>query len=80
MVQNGWLGQKTKQGFYKKIDKGIIHSIDLDSLEYTPQETIFPVAMSKAKSDENIVSRNYTPKAITWLGQAKRIKHNSAHT
>jgi 3-hydroxyacyl-CoA dehydrogenase len=37
MVGNGWLGQKTKQGFYKKIDKGVIHSIDLDTLEYSPQ-------------------------------------------
>ena len=37
MVDNEWLGQKSKQGFYKKIDKGVIHSIDLDTLEYTPQ-------------------------------------------
>ena len=38
IVDNKWLGQKAKQGFYKKIDKGVIHSIDLDSLEYTPQK------------------------------------------
>jgi len=37
MVDNKWLGQKSKQGFYKKIDKGVIHSIDLDTLEYSPQ-------------------------------------------
>ena len=36
MLDNKWLGQKTKQGFYKKIDKGVIHSIDLDTLEYSP--------------------------------------------
>ena len=35
MLDNKWLGQKTKQGFYKKIDKGLIHSLDLDSLEYS---------------------------------------------
>ena len=32
MLENKWLGQKTKQGFYKKISKGVIHSIDLDTL------------------------------------------------
>ena len=31
------LGQKTGQGFYKKIDKGIIHSIDFNTMKYTPQ-------------------------------------------
>ena len=36
MVENKWLGQKTKQGFYKKVDKGIIHSLDLKTLEYKP--------------------------------------------
>ena len=36
MVENNWLGQKTKQGFYKKIDKGVIHSLDFKTLEYTP--------------------------------------------
>ena len=36
MLDKKWLGQKTKQGFYKKIDKGVIHSIDLKTLEYTP--------------------------------------------
>ena len=37
MLENKWLGQKTGQGFYKKIEKGVIHSINLDSLEYSPQ-------------------------------------------
>ena len=32
MIENNWLGQKTKQGFYKKVDKGVIHSIDLETL------------------------------------------------
>ena len=38
MLENKWLGQKTKQGFYKKISKGVIHSIDLDTLEYSPMK------------------------------------------
>ena len=35
MIENKWLGQKTGQGFYKKIDKGVIHSIDFKSMEYS---------------------------------------------
>ena len=37
MLDNKWLGQKSGQGFYKKIDKGVIHSINLETLEYAPQ-------------------------------------------
>lgn len=35
MMENKWLGSKTGQGFYKKIDKDIL-SLDLDTLEYLP--------------------------------------------
>ncbi|HLV47367.1 MAG TPA: 3-hydroxyacyl-CoA dehydrogenase family protein, partial [Flavobacterium sp.] len=37
MMENKWLGSKTKQGFYKKVDKDIL-SLDLDSMEYRPQQ------------------------------------------
>ncbi|RRJ92851.1 3-hydroxyacyl-CoA dehydrogenase/enoyl-CoA hydratase family protein [Flavobacterium macacae] len=33
MMENKWLGSKTGQGFYKKVDKDIL-SLDLDTLEY----------------------------------------------
>jgi 3-hydroxyacyl-CoA dehydrogenase len=33
MMENKWLGSKTGQGFYKKVDKEIL-SLDLDTLEY----------------------------------------------
>ena len=36
MIENKWLGQKAGQGFYKKIDKGVIHSIDFKSMDYSP--------------------------------------------
>ena len=36
MIENKWLGQKSGQGFYKKIDKGVIHSIDFKSMDYSP--------------------------------------------
>ena len=35
LVERGTLGAKTKGGFYKKVD-GKIHSVDLESMEYTP--------------------------------------------
>ncbi|MFA7446113.1 MAG: 3-hydroxyacyl-CoA dehydrogenase/enoyl-CoA hydratase family protein [Flavobacteriaceae bacterium] len=37
MMENNWLGSKTKQGFYKKVDKDIL-SLDLNTLEYRPQQ------------------------------------------
>jgi len=33
MMENKWLGSKTNQGFYKKVEKDIL-SLDLDTLEY----------------------------------------------
>ena len=36
MLENKWLGQKTKGGFYKKQDKEIF-ALDLKSLEYAPK-------------------------------------------
>ncbi len=38
MIDNGWLGQKSGKGFYQKVGKGKIHSLDIDTLEYTPQQ------------------------------------------
>ena len=36
IIDDGNLGQKSGAGFYKKIDKGIIHVLDFDSMEYRP--------------------------------------------
>ena len=51
MLENKWLGQKSKQGFYKKIDKGVIHSIDLETMEYSPmsKKRYGAVALAKEK-------------------------------
>ncbi len=42
MLENEWLGSKSGQGFYKKVKgesgKSEILSLDLDTLEYTPQK------------------------------------------
>ncbi len=52
MLEKGWLGQKTKQGFYKKIDKKNILSLNLETLEYQPSV--------KKKFDAIRVSKNET--------------------
>lgn len=57
MVENGWLGSKSKQGFYKKIKdengKSQILQLDLKTLEYVPKEKVsFPtLEMTKPVDD-----------------------------
>ena len=36
MIENKNLGQKSGAGFYKKIEKGVIHSLDFNTMEYSP--------------------------------------------
>ncbi len=54
MVEKGWLGSKTKQGFYKKVKgeggKSEILSLDLNTLEYTPQEKVKYSTLETAKT------------------------------
>lgn len=62
MVENGWLGSKTKQGFYKKIKgddgKSQILSLDLKSLEYKPQEKVKYATLEAAKTaSDNLALR-----------------------
>ena len=51
LLENKWLGQKTKGGFYKKVDKEIF-ALDFDSLEYDPKD--------KPRMDGIGVARRYT--------------------
>lgn len=61
MVENNWLGSKTKQGFYKKVKdengKSQILSLDLDSLEYTPSERVKFPTLEMAKPIEDLKQR-----------------------
>ena len=57
MTENKWLGQKTKQGFYKKVDKGVIHSLDLESMEYKPMHKKKYAAFSIAKENTYLEDR-----------------------
>lgn len=61
MVDNNWLGSKTKQGFYKKIKdengKSVILSLDLDTLEYTPKERVKFPTLEMAKPIDDLKQR-----------------------
>lgn len=61
MVENNWLGSKTKQGFYKKIKdengKSVILSLDLKTLEYTPKEKVKFPSLEMAKPIDDLKQR-----------------------
>ncbi len=61
MVENKWLGEKSKQGFYKKEkdDKGnsVILSLDLKTLNYKEQEKIKSATLEATKPVEDIRKR-----------------------
>lgn len=61
MQENNWLGSKTGQGFYKKVKdengKSEILSLDLDTLEYTPQKKSKFATLELTKTIDNVKDR-----------------------
>jgi 3-hydroxyacyl-CoA dehydrogenase len=61
MQENKWLGDKTKQGFYKKVKgadgKSEILALDLKTFEYRPQQKIKSATLEATKLVENIRER-----------------------
>src|SRR5690606_33888666 len=61
MVDNKWLGEKTKQGFYKKIKddtgKSEILVLDLRSMEYRKQEKVKAATLDATKPVDDIRER-----------------------
>ncbi|MBC7566619.1 MAG: enoyl-CoA hydratase/isomerase family protein [Pedobacter sp.] len=61
MEVNKWLGDKTKQGFYKKIKtpegKTEILALDLKTLEYRPQQKVKSATLDMTKQIENVKDR-----------------------
>jgi 3-hydroxyacyl-CoA dehydrogenase len=53
MVKRGWLGQKTKGGFYKKQGKEIF-ALDIASFEYKPKEKIRADSIGAARKIEDV--------------------------
>ncbi len=61
MVENKWLGDKTGQGFYKKVKgkdgKSEILVLDLKTLEYKPQQKVKFATLELTKPIENLKDR-----------------------
>ncbi len=61
MQENNWLGDKTKQGFYKKVKgedgKSEILALDLKTLEYRQQQKIKSATLEATKPIENLRDR-----------------------
>ncbi|RZK49796.1 MAG: 3-hydroxyacyl-CoA dehydrogenase/enoyl-CoA hydratase family protein [Pedobacter sp.] len=61
MSENNWLGDKTKQGFYKKIKnaegKSEILALDLKTLEYKPQQKIKSATLEMTKNIDKVADR-----------------------
>ncbi len=61
MVENNWLGSKTKQGFYKKIKgddgKSKILSLDLNTLEYRDKKKAKFATLETTKSIDDLKER-----------------------
>ena len=56
LIGKGRLGQKTKSGFYKKTDEGIL-SVDLKTGEYKPQKKVVFDGFRAAKNFQSISNR-----------------------
>ncbi len=61
MAENKWLGDKTKQGFYKKVKNADgsseILALDLKTLEYKPQIKVKSATLEATKPVENLRER-----------------------
>jgi 3-hydroxyacyl-CoA dehydrogenase len=60
MMENKWLGSKTKQGFYKRVvenGKKSILSLDLDTLEYRPNKKAKFATLDMTKTIDNVIDR-----------------------
>lgn len=61
MVENKWLGDKTGQGFYKKVKgangKSEIQALDLKTLEYKPSQKVKFATLELTKQIDNLKDR-----------------------
>jgi 3-hydroxyacyl-CoA dehydrogenase len=60
MIEQKWLGDKTGQGFYKKVKTGgksEIQALDLETLEYKPSQKVKFATLEQTKPIENLRDR-----------------------
>jgi 3-hydroxyacyl-CoA dehydrogenase len=63
MVERGWLGNKTGQGFYKRIQTetgDVFYEIDPETLEYRPPERFRAPSLQQLRQIENVSKRLQT--------------------
>lgn len=87
MVQRGWLGNKTGQGFYKQVktDKGReFYVLDPKTMEYKPQEKVFYDSTTNAEMYDDlgerlrfIVSQNDRGAKFIWDTTARSLAYAS---
>lgn len=56
MIDNGWLGAKTKQGFYLKKDREILE-LDLETFEYVPTKKLKTPSIEMAKQQKGLANK-----------------------
>ncbi|KAF2518402.1 3-hydroxyacyl-CoA dehydrogenase [Flavobacterium salilacus subsp. salilacus] len=56
LMENKWLGSKTGQGFYKKVDKDIL-ALDLDTMEYRAQKKASFATLELTKTIDKPIDR-----------------------
>ena len=83
LLDKGWIGQKVKSGFYKKVDKEIL-SIDLNTLEYKPQIKVrfggYKIARSYLTTAEKIKALVYSDDkagAFSWEVMARTLLYTA---
>ena len=57
MMERKWLGEKSGQGFYKRVGKGEILSLDLTTMQYGPRKMEKFPSLEMAKSIEDLGER-----------------------
>ncbi len=79
LLDKGWIGQKVKSGFYKKVDTEIL-SIDLETLEYKAQKKVrfggYKIARSYLTTAEKINALVYSDDkagAFSWEVMARTL-------
>ena len=60
LIDSDRLGQKTKAGFYKKNEDRTIHSVDLNTGDYSPMESVrfdcFRIAKDRQRLSEKVIA------------------------
>lgn len=56
MIDNGWLGAKTKQGFYLKKDREILE-LDIETFEYVPTKKLKTPSIEMAKQQKGLANK-----------------------